>query len=265
VKEFYIGIMQGRVVPESMDKLQIFPASSWLRESCKIHEIGFNHLELLWDREGTIKKFPRIREIINKSSPIAIPSMCVDIITSLKGSGEVIDELKSISAFFGDEIPSVLVIPLLGDMNMHYGEELKKFMLDISQHAIADKLRSQNVVLSLELEMDANEIVNSFCEVNDPLFAFCLDTGNLWYSSKTPKEDLINLLPFVNHVHIKDKDQNGNNVLLGNGIVNFNYILEKLYKIKYKKLFTLETKYFEHPEMEALSNLKFIKNFPFFK
>ena len=265
MNEVSIGIMQGRVVPESMDKLQIFPASSWLIESCKIYEIGFNHIELLWDRERVIKNFPNIHKRINKSSPVAIASMCVDIITSLNSASEIIDELKSISDFFGDEIPPVLVIPLLGNMNMQNGEELKKFMLDLSQHAIADTLRSQNVVLSLELEMDANEIVNSFCEVDDPLFSFCLDTGNLWYSSRTPTEDLVSLLPFVNHVHIKDKDQNGDNVLLGNGIVDFDFIFAKIQKMKYKKLFTLETKYFESPEMEALSNLNFIKNFPFFK
>jgi len=265
VNEASIGIMQGRVVPESMDKLQIFPSSSWLIESCKIHEIGFSHIELLWDKERVIKKFPGIQERINKSSPIAISSMCVDVITSLKSNGEILSELRNISDFFGYDIPSVLVIPLLGEMHIQNGDELKKFMVDISQHAIADTLRSQNVVLSLELEMDAEEIADSFRKVNDPLFAFCLDTGNLWYSSKTPKEDLVSLLPFVNHVHIKDKDQNGENVLLGNGFVDFDYIFEKLQNMKYKKLLTLETKYFESPEAEALSNLNFIKSYSFFK
>lgn len=259
-----IGIMQGRVIPESLKELQIFPESSWLRESARMYEIGFKHIELLWDKARVIKNFPTIQSEISKASPITIPSMCVDIVTTLRSNVEIAREIEKIVEFFGEKVPSILVIPLLGDMSVTKSEELKSFMVEIAQHPVADILRAQNVILSLELEMDAEEISRAFELLNDPLFSLCLDTGNLWYSSTTPKEDLLFLLPFVNHVHIKDKDKNGNNVLLGNGIVDFNYFFEKLCEKNYSGLFTLETKYFDDADMEASSNLRFINKYKYF-
>ena len=259
-----IGIMQGRVIPESLNELQIFPESSWLRESSRMYEIGFKHIELLWDKARAIKNFPTIQSEISKASPITIPSMCVDIVTTLRSNVEIACEIEKIVEFFGDKVPSILVIPLLGNMNVTKGEELKRFMVEIAQYPVADILRAQNVILSLELEMDAKEISRTFKLLDDPLFALCLDTGNLWHSSTTPKEDLLLLLPYVNHVHIKDKDNNGDNVLLGNGIVDFNYFFEKLSEKNYSQLFTLETKYFDDPDMEASSNLQFIKKYKYF-
>ena len=43
--------MQGRVIPERLDRLQVFPASNWTEEILKANEIGFECVELLFDKE----------------------------------------------------------------------------------------------------------------------------------------------------------------------------------------------------------------------
>ena len=51
-----IGIMQGRVIPERLDKLQMFPISNWQEELLKIKRIGFKYVELLFDKNLVCKE-----------------------------------------------------------------------------------------------------------------------------------------------------------------------------------------------------------------
>ena len=61
------------------------------------------------------------------------------------------------------------------------------------------------------------------------------------------------------HVHLKDKDSKGNNVVLGNGIVNFKDVFFALKKINYKRNFCFETNRGADPIKTMLKNIKFIK------
>src|SRR3989344_5292280 len=49
-----IGIMQGRVVPQTMERLQIFP-ERWEEEFRTARELGFDHIELLDDKENRLR------------------------------------------------------------------------------------------------------------------------------------------------------------------------------------------------------------------
>ena len=58
----------------------------------------------------------------------------------------------------------------------------------------------------------------------------------------------------IKHVHLKDRNNKGKNVLLGKGNVNFKHIFKSLKKINYKGYFTIEST----REKNAVSSL--IKN-----
>jgi hypothetical protein len=49
-----IGIMQGRVVPKTLERLQVFP-DQWEKEFRVMEEIGFTHVELLDDKENGLR------------------------------------------------------------------------------------------------------------------------------------------------------------------------------------------------------------------
>ena len=253
--------MQGRVIPEKLNELQIFPKKYWKNEIIKISKLGFDHVELLWDKKGIIKEYPDIITIIKKISTLSVPSICLDTVTRLNNYSELINELHEIIAFFGHNIPKILVIPLLENMSLKNDKKLKNLINKIANDPISNILRSKQVVLSLELDLKANEISKVFSNLSDPLFSLCLDTGNFWQMSENPEEELLMLLPFVNHVHVKDKNRNGKNVMLSSGIVNFDFIFKVLKSNNYSQHISLETNYFKEPAKEALENLNFIKQY----
>ena len=71
--------------------------------------------------------------------------------------------------------------------------------------------------------------------------------------------DLIHLYEHIEHIHIKDKNLNKQNVKLNTGLVNFNKIFQILKRNKYKKNFTFETTRGNNPIKTAKNNLEFLK------
>ena len=64
---------------------------------------------------------------------------------------------------------------------------------------------------------------------------------------------------YLNHVHLKDKNDQGQNVLLGTGNVNFKSLLFTLKQINYEGSLTFETSRLDIPLNTAKNNLEFIK------
>ena len=63
----------------------------------------------------------------------------------------------------------------------------------------------------------------------------------------------------ISHVHIKDKDLNGDNVVLGTGLVDFYSIMEALNQINYTNPLIFETHRGKDPIQTAMHNQNFIK------
>ena len=60
-------------------------------------------------------------------------------------------------------------------------------------------------------------------------------------------------------MHIKDKDNNGNNVILGSGGVDFKVFFDELKKINYRYNYTFETTRGNNALKNAAFNLSFFK------
>lgn len=253
-----IGIMQGRVLPKYIDQLQVFPIDTWREEFGVAKDIGFQHIELLWDNEHDIKKAKGLIEFISASSQLNALSMCVDSICSCTLLEDILNEIIDVINTFKENTPTVLVIPLLGKATINTSNRLKEFVDKFNTHRVMNLIKKYNVKLALELDMPAIEIVEALKLANPDLIGICLDSGNLWYYSDNPIDDIHILSNKIMHVHIKDRDEKGDNVLLGNGLVDFNALYNVLEDIKYSNIITLETKYFEDPSSEAKKNFKYI-------
>ena len=253
-----IGIMQGRLLPKYLDKLQIFPIDTWREEFGIAKDIGFQHIELLWDNKQDIKNVKGLIDFISKPSQLSSFSMCVDSICSLTLLEEVLNEIEDILYTFKENTPTILVIPLLGKARIKTADRLKKFINNLNMHQVMNLIKKYNVKLALELDMPAIEIVEALKFANPDLIGICLDSGNLWHYSDSPIDDIHIISDRIIHVHIKDRDKNGENVILGKGLVDFNALSIALESINYSNLLTLETKYFEDPSSEAKKNLRYI-------
>ena len=63
---------------------------------------------------------------------------------------------------------------------------------------------------------------------------------------------------YICHFHIKDKNWRGENVVLGNGNVNFKSIFNAIKHIKYKGKYTFETNRGDNPIRTMCNNKNFI-------
>ena len=71
-------------------------------------------------------------------------------------------------------------------------------------------------------------------------------------------KEIIKLKKHICHFHIKDKNWNGDNVVLGDGDVKFQYIFRAIKHIKYKGKYTFETNRGENPIRTMCDNKIFI-------
>ena len=86
------------------------------------------------------------------------------------------------------------------------------------------------------------------------------DTGNRLKKNDLQFKELIKLKKYICHFHIKDKNWRGENVVLGEGNVNFNLIFKAIKKNNYKGKFTFETNRGDDPIITMQNNKKYIEN-----
>jgi L-ribulose-5-phosphate 3-epimerase len=253
-----IGIMQGRILPRHIDQLQIFPSNTWHEEFSIAENIGFQHIELLWDSKKDIKNAKRLIHSATEFTQLHVPSMCVDSICSCESLRGILNEILDVINTFKENTPSVLVIPLLDRATVNTVCKLKEFINEANVHKIWNLLQKYDIKLALELDMPVAGVVEAIKCIDSNLIGICLDSGNLWHYSDSPINDIRALSDKIIHVHIKDRDKEGENVLLGKGLVDFNLFFKVLEDIGYSNAMTLETKYFKNPPNEARKNLQYI-------
>ena len=73
-------------------------------------------------------------------------------------------------------------------------------------------------------------------------------------------KEILNLKKYIWHIHLKDKNWRGQNVILGSGSVNFNFIFNAIKKIKYKGKYTFETNRGNKPIKTMCENKNYILN-----
>jgi sugar phosphate isomerase/epimerase len=86
------------------------------------------------------------------------------------------------------------------------------------------------------------------------------DTGNFYIKNKNVIKSLKNYYPFINHIHLKDRNASGKNVVFGSGKINFASLFLFLKKKRYTKFFTFETNRGHFAQETAVNNLKIVKN-----
>ncbi len=268
-----IGIIQGRVLPERLDKLQIFPSSNWKDEMTEIKKLGFNCVELLFDKElilekllsdaDNIRSFGIIRNCKNKE--FTARSICVDYLSSIsmlnpKTASLFYDKIVKLMDIAYNTAINILIIPFC-DANSLASEGDLHLVFDWIKENKLDVLASKsNIILTLELSLPAYAIRSAFKAHLLKNIAICYDLGNARAAGHSPENEILILNDLIAHVHVKDRKVNGPNVMLGEGDVNFKACLNSLKEIGYSGQLILETAYKASPATEAKSNLRYIQN-----
>lgn len=265
------GIMQGRIFPEDISKLQKFPKTNWLEEIHHANKIGFSDFELLYDKnldclslldsDENLKLLKRAK----KEYKISTSSICIDYFSSIntnlipnkkyffKTLMDVVEKAKMISA-------KIVVVPYCDANSIESDLQLRNLLKNFLDYNLDKILIEKEISLAVELDLKAELILKAFENFEFKNIGICYDVGNSTGNGYIADQEILILKDLIKHIHIKDKPINGKNVMLGKGAVNFKKCIQALKKINYSGSCILETIYYEDPIKEANKNLNYIHN-----
>ena len=265
MKNFY-GIIQGRLTKSN--ELQCFPLDNWANEFSLANKLKYSFIELLTERVHNKNNPFWTAEGINQYKKLIIDnslinySVCADYIidNSLIGEDSIIH-----NAYLNNFIDKciimkcpVIILPFLEKNeftknNIHkYAEILKKLSKKISQF---------NMMICIETLLDAKNLKEFLSNVNKDNIKCVYDTGNRAMLNNNLNYEIKHLNNMIGHVHIKDKNLNGENVILGQGTVDFNEAFDSLKHIDYSGPYVFETTRGLDPIKTATSNIEFCNYF----
>lgn len=257
-----IGVIQGRLT-YSGKKLQCFPKDPFkeFNIAAKIKydfieffaERNINKKNPIWSNEG-IKKYAKSARLNN----IKIYSFCDDyfINHSLSKKKTLIYALRILKRINILKIKKY-IIPLYGRSFVN-SENKKKIAKNLS--TIAKACSSYKIQLLLESNMSPKKF-NSIKEIiksNNCFFLF--DSGNRIVLKRDFFLDLQLFGRNIRHIHLKDKNNLKKNVMIGEGMVDFDLFFSYLKKIKYKGSFSIESQRGSNIFKQAKKNYIFFKN-----
>ena len=260
-----IGIMQGRICPDQLDKLQVYPTQNWQQEFCAAKKIGFGYIELLYGRdESAINPLVNtscldgISEVISQND-FKIHSICADYFTKVNFIEDsdsmtwakligLLDSSVKLKAKF-------LIVPFF-DRNFSSDPGYLKCFLEKSKDCVRNSCDNR-VEICIETSSSAKEMLEAINETGSDV-KVCYDLGNAAALGYDVREEIASLGDRIALVHIKDRIKNGGpNVPLGQGDVDFELSFQALKEINYNGDFTLETAIGQQPEENAKKHYEF--------
>lgn len=259
------SIMQGRLTKSPNNILDWFPFETWRNEFEIASEIGISNIELVFDKDRNINNpiwsLSSLNELFNIASKFKIQCnfacfnyMINNSIFHEKHKLILYDSLSRARSFGINNF----VLPFfekseLVNLNLI---KIRNLFIELNQFSCKNDLR-----LHIETNLEASVIVKIIRSYNLNNIFFLVDTGNYISNNFDIISDIINFHEFIKHIHIKDKNVNGSNVLLGRGKADFYDINVALNSIKYNGLYTFETYRGNDPIETAKFHTNFVKFF----
>lgn len=244
----YFGIVQGRLTVPPEGELQWFPQGYWQDEFVTAQEIGIEFIELLTEREhnqdNPVWSQSGRNEIkaASRSTGRSLYSICNDYIINhslLRDSaGETAAQVCKFLEVGAELGCKVAVFPLLeqSDLTSTSSAELVPLIRRFAR--IAAKF---DMLICIESMLDGATL-KAFLECVAEANVKCVfDTGNRVLDNPDLASEIRLLGEWIAHVHIKDKNALGKNVLLGTGLVNFTEAFRAINEIGYSGPLVFET------------------------
>lgn len=261
IKQRY-GIVQGRLVDSEDGNLQCFPNKNWEKEFTYLKQTNLNFIELLAERKynshnpiWTDKGRKKIKEIL-LSEDVQIITSCYDYIieNNIFKSDRVLEETLSFFEISKELGCSAVVLPFLETSDLRsVNKENRLNCLNI----IANYGKKLGLKIFIETLVEARDLKKIITDVNSEFLKCVFDTGNRITLTHSIGDEIRILSSLIGHIHIKDKNKNAENVLLGRGMVDFLEVFQALKDIDYKGDFVFETVRGRKPLETADFNVKY--------
>lgn len=242
------GFSQGRLTPSN--QLQRFPSEAWQLEFSHAQKLGITFIELLTERQlnkdNPVWSAAGRREIADvcAATSCEIYSMCIDYIIDHSMLDDVsratlnhVDDVLVVAADLGCKI---VVFPLLEESNLDLNsvDQFVEIFRELSVKAL-----KYDLIICVESLMKASDLVAFLERVDQDNVKAVFDTGNrvIARDGNDLHEEILHLNKFIKHIHIKDKNSEGENVILGTGLVDFRSVFSALRDIDYQGPLNFET------------------------
>ena len=257
-----LGIVQGRLTFAGK-KLQAFPKDPF-KEFGIASKIGYDFIEFfserninkknpIWSNKG-VKKYIKVANL-NK---IKIYSFCDNYVinhslTSLKTKNIILETIEKLHKLNIKKY----ILPLYGK-NLINSKNKYKLYKNLS--IIAKTCEKNKIELLVESNMTPKKFDILKKNISSKNCFFLFDSGNRITFKRNFVEDIRSFGNNIRHVHLKDKNFNKKNVIIGKGKVNFELFFSTLKKIKYKGSFAIESHRGTNIKSQAKKNYLFFKN-----
>jgi len=258
------GISQGRLTESN--ELQRFPYESWQDEFSNASKLNISFIELLTERKYN-KNNPvwskNGREEIKNlcaANNLEIYSICVDYIIdhSLLNDKSSTTHLEKIFMAASELGCKIVILPLLEESNIDANNSDQ--FIDILNY-LSDKAQESGLIICIESILNSTDLAKFLGLLNKKNVKSVFDTGNRALKTRNLYSEITILKNYIAHVHIKDKDMYGENVILGTGLVNFSEIFSALHDINYKGPLNFETTRGSDPLKTAAFHINFCNFF----
>jgi sugar phosphate isomerase/epimerase len=258
------GTVQGRLIKPPNNELQWFPQDAWESEFYLAKALGFNYIELIaernhnpanpiWTSEG-VEKINQLCKQNNLSRYAICNDYIIDHGLIKDSSGKVFEQMKDFANQAARLNMKIIILPLFEHSELN--EQNMQDFLPLLQN-YAGFVHNLGMEICLETILSGKTLKAYIHSLEQPNIKCVFDTGNRVAHGHDIYSDIKLLGEDIGHVHIKDKNANDENVVLGDGLVNFYGVFRSLSQIGYKKHFTFETNRGTNPVKTAMFNLAF--------
>ncbi|MGA2489023.1 MAG: sugar phosphate isomerase/epimerase family protein [Anaerolineales bacterium] len=247
----HIGIMQGRLVPPTDNRIQCFPRERWEDEFALANQAGLDCIEWIYDLYGADVNplamdtgVEKIKEL-SQQYKVNVLSICADYFMDKPlvrvSQAELDDRLNTFRWLMerGHLIGiNRMVIPFVDASRINTQAEFDgvvKLLKDILQEA-----GKTGIEIHLETSLNPARFADLLAQLPHPLLKVNYDSGNSSSLGYAPREEFAFYGERVGSVHIKDRLLGAGTVPLGTGDADFPALAESLRKIAYKGDFILQ-------------------------
>jgi hexulose-6-phosphate isomerase len=247
----HIGIMQGRMVPPTDNRIQCFPRERWAAEFELAAQAGLDCIEWIYDLYGAdanpLATDPGLEKLrgLSEQHKIKILSICADYFMDKPlvraSQAELDDRIKTFYWLLerGRLIGiNRMVIPFVDASRIDTQAEFDGVVMLLQR--ILKETSQTGIEIHLETSLAPTRFAELLSKLPDTRLKVNYDSGNSSSLGYSPREEFAAYGERVGSVHIKDRLLGASTVPLGSGDANFAALAEGLRKVAYQGDFILQ-------------------------
>jgi len=247
----HIGIMQGRMLPPTDNRIQCFPRDRWADEFALAAQAGMDCIEWIYDLYGadvnplaTDSGLQKLRDL-SRQHKVKILSICADYFMDKPlvraSQAEMEDRLQTLYWLMerGRLIGiNRMVIPFVDASRIDTQAEFEGVVTLLKR--ILEETKESGIEIHLETSLAPARFAELLSGLPDARLKVNYDSGNSSSLGYAPRAEFAAYGERVGSVHIKDRLLGASTVPLGTGDADFPALAECLRKVAYKGDFILQ-------------------------